>query len=112
MNYRPLRSNRDTFYLGWGQSASTAAKLKNARSLSDECILYPWRNYKPSDATISTGELTTPCGTYLLAFITDGRAVFLLLDSNDVIERRESVLLERQREEEEAKKSKATGMKF
>ena len=109
---RPPGSNRDTFYLGWGQSASTAAKLKNARSLSDECILYPWRNYKPSDATISTGELTTPCGTYLLAFITDGRAVFLLLDSNDVIERRESVLLERQREEEEAKKSKATGMKF
>ena len=108
----PPGSKRDTFYLGWGQSASTAAKLKSARLLSDECILYPWRNYKASDARISTGELRTPCGTYLLAYITDSRAVFLLLDLNDVIERRESKLLERQREEEEAKKSKATGLKF
>ncbi len=108
----PPGSNRDTFYLGWGQSASTSAKLKSARFLSDDCILYPWRNYKASDARISTGELRTPCGTYLLAYITDSRAVFLLLNSNDVIERRKSFLLERQREEEEAKKSKATGLKF
>jgi peptidoglycan hydrolase-like protein with peptidoglycan-binding domain len=109
---RPPGSNDNTVYLGWGQTEATAAKLARYRFLSDDCILYPVRNYRKREARISTGELQATCGAYLLAYINERRAIFLLMDTTVVMQRRQVELEKRKLAENEAKKSRAQGIKF
>jgi len=103
----------ESHYLGWGQGAATSAKLKNTSRLYDDCILYPYRNYKARNkGRISTGELKSPCGTYLLSYITDRGAVILLLDTIDTLGRRAEAKAKRLQEETQKLEKKADAIKF
>lgn len=103
----------DAHYLAWGQGPTAALKLKNTRALYDGCILYPARNYKANEiGRISTHELKSPCGTYLLAYSGKTSTTFLLLDTIDTLERKAATQARLEEEKQEKLKSKVKTIKF